>query len=172
MQKSALLQPTYNLLASIVKESYVRDGEFQSVPLAERQYARTYFASGQDGSADREALKRTIVTGGRAFLEQQFDRHVDKTIAAHPTEAQLGGIPGIANKIRGYVDVKFGLGKHKLNLESVGGTYLWAQVYYLLRAGYPDEALKTLQSSLNSLSHHDRLLEGWFKSWLDSQDRR
>ena len=34
-----------------------------------------------------------------------FEKHIDETIAKHPKEAALGGIPGVANKIRAYVDV-------------------------------------------------------------------
>ena len=30
---------------------------------------------------------------------------MDETIAKHPKEAALGGVPGITNKVRAYVDV-------------------------------------------------------------------
>lgn len=37
-----------------------------------------------------------------------FESHVDDMIAKNPKEAALGGIPGIRNKIRAFVDVLMG----------------------------------------------------------------
>jgi hypothetical protein len=34
-----------------------------------------------------------------------FETHMDETIAKHPKEAALGGVPGKTNKARAYVDV-------------------------------------------------------------------
>jgi len=34
-----------------------------------------------------------------------FENHLDETIAKHPKEAELGGVPGIRNKVRAYVAV-------------------------------------------------------------------
>lgn len=34
-----------------------------------------------------------------------FENHVDEMIAKNPKEAAVGGIPGIGNKIRAFVDV-------------------------------------------------------------------
>ena len=36
-----------------------------------------------------------------------FEKHMDEMIVRHPKEAQLGGKPGIENKVRAYVDVLF-----------------------------------------------------------------
>ena len=33
--------------------------------------------------------------------------YVEKTLAAKPTEAQLGGIPTVDNKIRAFLNVKY-----------------------------------------------------------------
>ena len=37
--------------------------------------------------------------------DPSFETHIDETIAKHPKEAALGGVPGITNKVRAYVDV-------------------------------------------------------------------
>lgn len=35
-----------------------------------------------------------------------FEVHMDESIAKNPKEAALGGIPGIENKVRAYVDTQ------------------------------------------------------------------
>ena len=34
-------------------------------------------------------------------------KHVERTLLARPTEANLGGVPSVQNKIRAYINVKF-----------------------------------------------------------------
>lgn len=41
------------------------------------------------------------------MADTSFESHMDDLIARHPKEAQLGGKPGIENKVRAYVDVLF-----------------------------------------------------------------
>ena len=39
------------------------------------------------------------------LTKTSFEKHIDETIAKHPKEASVGGLPGVTNKIRAYVDV-------------------------------------------------------------------
>lgn len=45
--------------------------------------------------------------GSKIFLEEQFMNYLEKTLMTRPTEAGLGGIPSLQNKIRGYLNVKY-----------------------------------------------------------------
>lgn len=37
----------------------------------------------------------------------RFMKHVERTLLAKPTEANLGGVPSVQNKIRAYINVKY-----------------------------------------------------------------
>jgi nuclear pore complex protein Nup93 len=103
-----------------------------------------------------------------------FENHVDEVIAKHPKEAALGGVPGIRNKVRAFVDVTL-QGKESQESykpESVNGSYIWAQAYYLLRCGFPDESLALLSEHQHSIKRDDWSFPGAFKVFLTTPDRR
>ena len=103
-QKSLQIQETYTLLASLVGENNVIAGEFQRNELREGEFLSAYTsASGEQ----RRDLMTKLKEGSKKFLEGQFMNYVEKTLAAKPTEAQLGGIPTVDNKIRGFLNVKY-----------------------------------------------------------------
>jgi hypothetical protein len=54
----------------------------------------------------------------------------------------------------------------------VDGSPVWARIYFLLRAGHPDDALAYAQSSLDRLKGPERGFIGYFQAWLNSPDRR
>jgi nuclear pore complex protein Nup93 len=103
-----------------------------------------------------------------------FENHIDETIAKHPKEAELGGVPGIRNKVRAYTAVilRSKDAQETFKPENVNGIPLWAQLYYLLRCGYPDEAMHLLGEHDNALRDNDRAFPGALKTALFSSDRR
>ena len=56
--------------------------------------------------------------------------------------------------------------------QSVDGIYLWAQVYFLLRCGYFEEALNLLSDHQQSIKREDWSFPGAFKMYLSSAERR
>ncbi|GFZ43143.1 hypothetical protein JCM24511_00862 [Saitozyma sp. JCM 24511] len=136
------------------------------------QYAGAYL--GDPRSANAVLLRGRLTAGGRRFLERDFENHVDEVIAKHPKEAALGGVPGIRNKVRAFVDVTL-QGKESQESykpESVNGSYIWAQAYYLLRCGFPDESLALLSEHQHSIKRDDWSFPGAFKVFLTTPDRR
>ncbi|KAK4687416.1 nuclear pore complex protein Nup93, partial [Tremellales sp. Uapishka_1] len=178
--KYPLLPTAYNILAHLTQEPSIRDSPeayaststSNAEPVLERQYASAYLANAKEHSA--VALKGRLVMGGRRFLERDFESHIDQTIAKHPKEAALGGMPGITNKVRAYVDVTLRSPEVQKTFrpETVGGIFLWAQVYYLLRCGYPSDALALLEEHHNHIGKDDWTFPGCFKSYLQSTERR
>ena len=64
-------------------------------------------------------------------------KHVEKTLLARPTEANLGGVPSIQNKIRAYVNVKFSkMGQWTATNLEVGETSLSGRETALVLAQY------------------------------------
>ncbi|KIR56238.1 nuclear pore complex protein Nup93 [Cryptococcus gattii Ru294] len=141
-------------------------------PVNERQYSAAYLG---DQKAHQAALLRgRLVTGGLKYLERDFERHVDETIARNPKEAALGGVPGIRNKIRAFVDVTLRTkeAREAYKPETVNGTLPWAQTYYLVRCGYIDDALNLVAENQQHISRDDWSFPGCFKSAMQSPERR
>lgn len=62
--------------------------------------------------------------------------------------------------------------KDAFKAEEVDGVYLWAQLYHLLRCGYPAEASALLDSHRETFRGDDAALVGAFKASLISPDGR
>ncbi|WWC86091.1 uncharacterized protein L201_000962 [Kwoniella dendrophila CBS 6074] len=181
--KHPLLPASYHILAYLTHEPSLRDsadyastsndaGYAPGEPVQERQYASAYL--GDQRSNHATLLRGRLVMGGRRFLERDFERHVDEIIAKNPKEAALGGIPGIRNKIRAFVDVTLRSkeARDAYRPESVNGSFLWAQTYYLVRCGYIDEALNQIAENQQHISRDDWSFPGAFKTVLSSTERR
>lgn len=143
-----------------------------STPVMQRQYAQAYLSA--PGSNSSILLTGRLAAGARQYLERDFETHIDDTIARNPKEAALGGVPGIANKVRAYVDVTLRSkeAQDAYKPEVIGGVKLWAHVYYLLRAGYPSEALTLIEANQHNVKRDDWSFPGCFKTFLSAPERR
>lgn len=174
--KYPLLPKAYNILAHLTQEPSLRDasGAYNSsaAPVLERQYAQAYYADRSSNS--HSLLAGRLALGARQSLEHDFELYIDDKISKNPKEAALGGVPGITNKVRAFVDVTL-RGKEAQDAyrpETVGGIKLWAQVYYLLRCGYTDEAAQLVETHHGSVKKDDWSFTACFKAYLSSPDRR
>ncbi|CDZ96438.1 Cullins [Phaffia rhodozyma] len=163
-QTATLLAQAFSLIGSIVKEGEPGAGE--------RRYAPGYLGAGENGELGRQ-VRKDIVQGGKRFLEEQFQAHVDKRVASNPVQAGLGGVPSVANTIRGFVRVMhYKEGRWKDNIEIVNSQPLWAQLYYLIRSGHLQEAYRLALENEEGINRTEKYFVGFFKGWLDSPDRR
>ncbi|KAL7423797.1 nuclear pore complex subunit [Cryptotrichosporon argae] len=170
-QKQPLLPTAFRILAHLTQEPSLRDDPGHAEPVQERQYAQAYLeAKGTHGVL----LRGRLVQGGRRFLERDFETHMDETIARNPKEAALGGVPGIKNKVRAYVDVTLRSKEaaEAFHPETVDGIPLWAHVYYLLRVGHAADALSLVEERQHSIRKDDWSFPGAFKTFLSSAERR
>lgn len=119
-------------------------------------------------------LNGRLAQGARRYLEVAFEKYIDDTIAKNPKEAALGGVPGITNKVRAFVDVTLRSKETQdaYRCEVVGGIKLWAQTYYLMRAGYAQEALALVETHQHNVKKDDWSFPGSFKTYLSSPERR
>ncbi|GAA5897343.1 linker nucleoporin NIC96 [Sporobolomyces salmoneus] len=170
--KSTQTTETWRLLAHLVQERDVLQGEFQRKALQERCYASAYL--GSSDSIEAVELRRMITDGGKTYLEEQFMNYVEKTLASRPAEANLGGIPSVQNKIRAFLNVKYLKNGNWSNssLEIANNTPVWARIYYLLRSGHSKEALDFALENERSIEGLEKSFVAYFKAWLDSPDRR
>lgn len=89
-------------------------------------------------------------------------------------DANLGGDPSIANKIRAFVQLRHDKQKRwaKLPLKLAGGVPVWARLFYLLRAG---QSAAARSYAIENQAWLDQYQPGFtvdFATWLDSPSRR
>jgi len=181
LSQNAPLTDTWSLLAQLVQEKNTglsdQDNEMiggirLTTMSAERKYAKHYLGDPQ--GLEAKNVRKQLVDGARAHLEQQFLTHISMQIAAHPLEAALGGDPSTANKVRAYVDLKFcknGAWTDK-RLEIINNTPVWARIFFLLRIGQIPEALKFTKTYEQHIRKTEPNFLSYFSSWASSPDRR
>ncbi|KAG8928588.1 hypothetical protein FRC02_006703 [Tulasnella sp. 418] len=136
----------------------------------ERAYAKAYL--GDPNSPAAVELRKKIVDGSRRALEAQYWDVIERIIQSKPVDAALGGDPSLANKVRGYLSVRFYKGgRWEERLEIVSGKPLWAQMFYLVRTGNIREALQVAQEFEKPLNDREQNFVAFFQAWVESNDR-
>lgn len=133
------LSDSWKLLSKIVDENDYLNDAASSKMTNERK-----FVSFIDNPALKYEMHKKIVSGAKSFLEFQFFSLIEREIMKHPHDAKLGGVPSVENKIRAYLNIKFMKnGKWtKNNLEIVNNIPIWAFLFYLIRCGFLEEAVR------------------------------
>ncbi|KAF9007943.1 nucleoporin-interacting protein NIC96 [Cyathus striatus] len=142
-----------------------------NAPVFERKYARVYL--GDPESREAIALRRQIAKGSREALEEQYWDVLERTVQARPTEARLGGDPGVANKVRAFLLVRYYRnGEWEDRIELVAGQPLWAKLFFLVRTGHSREALDEALKFEQAISHRESAFITHFRTWIDSPERK
>ncbi|KAG7294294.1 nuclear pore complex subunit [Staphylotrichum longicolle] len=140
----------------------------------ERQFAKLYLDPNPQ-SSNAVAMRKQILNGANAFLEKQFWNEVNSLIAKYPQDANLGGLPDVVSKIKAYIRLRIArktLVPDNVDLQQANGEYIWAVVFYLLRAGFVDEAAQYVNSNQNHFRSIDRTFSGYINSYASSEERR
>lgn len=143
-------------------------------PPKERQFAK-YYLDPNPQSENSVAMRTQILTGARRFLESKFYDDLTALIEKFPEDANLGGRPDVVSKIKAYVRLKIArknLVKDDTDLQSSNGEFVWAILFYLLRAGFVNEAAQYVNSNENQFRSIDRAFPGYINSYASSEDRR
>lgn len=140
----------------------------------ERQFAKLYLDPNPQ-SPNAVAMRKQILSGANAFLERQFFNEVNTLIAKYPQDANLGGLPDVISKIKAYIRLRIArktLVPDNVDLQQANGEYIWAVVFYLLRAGFVEEAAQYVNSNQNHFRSIDRTFSGYINSYASSDERR
>eukprot|EP00878_Enallax_costatus_P026786 GHUV01028785.1.p1 GENE.GHUV01028785.1~~GHUV01028785.1.p1 ORF type:complete len:713 (+),score=229.05 GHUV01028785.1:118-2256(+) len=90
-----------------------------------------------------------LLQGGRKHLENGFSNHMTGVISRHRSTAQRGADPDPLRDVQAYLAVKF-RDKGTLDIQAPGGLdTTWTQVYYALRAGMTEVALKSAERAVD-----------------------
>jgi nuclear pore complex protein Nup93 len=126
-------------------------------------------------------MRRRIINGSRKCLEQLFMDKLETTITKDPKIANLGGVPLPINRVRGYIRI---LAARKelatepellTRMEADGSTdqdYVWALIYFLLRAGLVKEAAQYVAANKRSISSYDSRFPRYIEKYVADPDRR
>lgn len=112
-----------------------------------------------------------IVEFSKKYLENQFLSYVDNLYSKNPSE----GLPTNVNKIRAFIDLKLKTGENTWkfnNLTIVNGIPVWALIFYLLRAGLPQDALEVVVNNKLSFKKVEQSFLTYFKAYVTSPDHR
>ncbi|KAH9083417.1 nucleoporin-interacting protein NIC96 [Lactarius deliciosus] len=142
-----------------------------NTPLMERRHARAYL--GDPASREAVELRKQVASGARAALEEQYLDVLERTLQARPLQAQLGGDPTIANRVRAFLLVRYYRGgEWQDRIELVAAQPLWAKLFYLVRTGHAREALDEALAHRQAIEHREDSFVAHFRVWVESPDRR
>ena len=141
-------------------------------PPRERQFSSLYLDQ-VPHSQNSIAMRTRILRAIRSYLEKKFYSEVESLIAKYPQDANLGGRPDVVSKIKAYVRLK--IARKTLvvsDLQVANGEYVWAILFFLLRAGYVNEAAQYVNVNEHQFRSIDRAFLGYINSYAASEDRR
>lgn len=158
----------YTALENITKENASESGP------RERTFHKAHAQSTSQSSTPK--LRKQILEGSRTFLEKAFFRDLVELIQKHPKEAQMGGIPSAINQIRAYIRIrasKNDLAPDGLELKRIGeaGDYCWAIIFYLLRSGNVEAAVKYVNNE-EAFQTLDRRFVSYLMAYHSNPDGR
>ena len=90
------------------------------------------------------ALQAQLTEGALAFLQEQYANLIEQENARQSGVAKHGGVPGEDPTIRAYLNLLPRESKFNPNAV-VDGVQPWAYVYYMLRCGWMEHALKFVE---------------------------
>ncbi|KAJ7051137.1 nucleoporin-interacting protein NIC96 [Mycena amicta] len=175
--RSAQMSHNFHVLAKITGEPPAlppiehASAHILNAPTLERKHARVYL--GNQETREAASLRRQIANGAREALEEQYWDVLERTIQSRPSEAQLGGDPSIANKVRAFLFLRYYKnGEWEERIELVAGQPLWARLFFLIRTGHYQEALEEALRFQQAIEHREASFLGHFQTWLESPERR
>jgi nuclear pore complex protein Nup93 len=168
----------YKALISITGEKAQEEAlEPRSSNPRSRAFARDYLDDAATSNVGLKMRKR-ILDGSRTHLEKKFLDDVEDVLKKNPSEALVGGVPSLLNKIRGFVRVKvvfkeLGVDQDVLaRIGESGEEYPWVIVFYLLRSGLLTEAAEYVREKKNFFHNNDRIFHPAMSHYATDPDRR
>lgn len=95
-----------------------------------------------------------FVDQAKKYLENRYKLYMSTIISGNLREAQRGGVPSIFNLVSSFVGLTFNQGNsYGLQDVTIDGKPLWPMVYYCLRCGDLQSALRCMQ--MGGAGHED-----------------
>lgn len=180
------LSNSYRALVEVVEE------RVKSLPRSnpdvrswERKYANAYLDDNPNSSQSID-LRKGIINGAQKCLENVFwNEKVETEIVRYQKDAQVGGVPSLVAKIRGFVRVKLSRNElvqsenYESELESlqkltIGGDtdYCWVMIYFMLRSGLVKEAAQYVTENNRAIRSLDRNFSRYIEAYAADAGRK
>ncbi|KAH7552409.1 Nup93/Nic96-domain-containing protein [Bipolaris maydis] len=143
----------------------------------ERSFAKDYLDD-QPNSVASVRMRKRILDGSRKYLENKFLEQVDEVLRKNPSEALVGGVPSMLNKIRGFVRAKAAFKELGADTElfqrigEAGDEFPWIIIFFLLRGGLLTEAAEYVREKRNFFQNTDRNFQSAITQYATDPDRR
>lgn len=133
-----------------------------------RQFSKQYLST---RPTDQTRMRQLITFKSKEYLEQQYRAYIEGEIDSHRHEANLGGVPSSYNKVKAFVALKFFRnGQWDSRIETINKTPIWAQLYYLVRAGYLKEASQLVLERNDIFESVESTFAAYFTAYFQSPD--
>lgn len=173
-EDTTMLSNAYSALVEIVGEDEKAQSLSDPGALRERIYATAYLDDSPN-SAEHAIIKKRILNGSRKYLEKLFHSQLEAVVAKNPREANMGGVPSPLSRVKGYVRVRAArkeLGPDVELLQEVNGDYCWPVIFYLLRSGLYDDALRYVNENASAFRQIDRQFMRYLKAFAENDEHR
>lgn len=139
----------------------------------ERQFAKLHMNIKPDGP-EATPLRKQIESGSRRYLEKIFLRHVEEYIEQNPLHAKLGGIPTLTAKFKAYFNVRASKSNwnDKHFDQNPDNVPVWALAFFMIRAGYVQEAAAYVKEHHQFFQKVDRSFHLYISAYAKDPDRR
>jgi nuclear pore complex protein Nup93 len=143
----------------------------------QRSFGKDYLVE-QPTQVQSIRMRKRILDGSRNYLESRFLENVDEILKKNPTEALVGGVPSMLNKIRGFVRAKAAfkeLGADPELFQRIGDSgdeFPWIIIFFLLRGGLLAEAAEYVREKRNFFQNTDRNFQAAMTQYATDPDRR
>lgn len=165
------LADSWQIVAYLADEKHVEHNRDTIGRLLQpRHYYKQYSGAKQESFE----LHTRFLDRSRKYLENQFFHLVEHEIARNPQDARLGGSPTAISKIKAYVNIRFS--KHGQwtmpNLEIINNSPVWAILFFLLRAGFLDDAVQFSLQNETYLAKFEKNWCSYISAYASSPDRK
>jgi len=175
-EDTSMLVNAYKALVHITGEDATKENASGPGAVKERQYAGAYLDDTANAKGDIAiAVGKRILNGSRTFLEELFYGQLEFAVLKNPREANVGGVPTPAAKVKAYVRVRAArkeLGPDHENLQEINGDYCWAVLFYMLRSGLYQEALGYVEENQGPFRQIDRSFVRYLRAYVNSEEHR
>lgn len=165
------LADSWQIIAYLADEKHIEHNrETVGRLLPPRYFAKQYASTAQENIA----LNTNFLDSSRRYLENQFFNLIELEIARNPQDARLGGSPTPISKIKAFVNIRFS--KHGQwtmpNLEILNNSPVWAILFYLLRAGFLNEAAQYSSQNETYLAKFEKNWCSYISAYASSPGRK
>lgn len=127
-------------------------------------------SSDKDILASRSSglMQTAFVNQARKYLEKKYHQYIEVIVYGNLQQANMGGVPGTYYLVRSFLNIKLAIIPPGLEDGQVEGHPVWAMIYYCIRCGDIEAAVKVAINASAVLAE----FVPYLKEYSQSEDHR